>query len=365
MSATMYALEVLLNGKIFTSNEQEYNAWKKNVLDDIAVKKAWDIENEARKKAGTDLPEFHGALGTTFDFLTTPFSKMWDDIGKLFSGGAAQQEATTLKMNNIIVGQYQSLSDTIVGHSIVPDMINSIISWFETLGARLPEIVTAALLGTKGKGGVLGAITEAITQLKTAWDNLIAPLQTAWSAFWNGLADQVTKVLVGEKGKGGVTGAIRDTFEEFTKVGSALVDSIAKGIQDATENMVNSLVDAVKSAMRAAERAMAGWSPGTGVSAPGKVPVGFGGVPAKATGGSVFGGQSYLVGERGPELFTPSMSGSIVPNNMLPAFAFAGNSSRQINYNLTYQHSGGEMIPQSEITHLLEMIAPQATLRPS
>ena len=41
----------------------------------------------------------------------------------------------------------------------------------------------------------------------------------------------------------------------------------------------------------------------------------FGG--GKASGGTVKGGTSYLVGERGPELFTPGRSGSIAPNNSL------------------------------------------------
>lgn len=36
---------------------------------------------------------------------------------------------------------------------------------------------------------------------------------------------------------------------------------------------------------------------------------------ARAMGGPVTGGQTYLVGERGPELFTPSRSGSIVANH--------------------------------------------------
>jgi lambda family phage tail tape measure protein len=35
---------------------------------------------------------------------------------------------------------------------------------------------------------------------------------------------------------------------------------------------------------------------------------------ARAGGGSVFSGSSYLVGEKGPEIFNPSVSGSIVPN---------------------------------------------------
>jgi hypothetical protein len=41
----------------------------------------------------------------------------------------------------------------------------------------------------------------------------------------------------------------------------------------------------------------------------------FGG--GKAAGGTVKGGKSYLVGERGPELFTPGRTGSIAPNSSM------------------------------------------------
>jgi len=41
------------------------------------------------------------------------------------------------------------------------------------------------------------------------------------------------------------------------------------------------------------------------------------GVEAKAAGGPVRGGGSYLVGERGPELFSPGISGMITPNHAL------------------------------------------------
>ncbi|QQX82698.1 hypothetical protein JK628_23080 (plasmid) [Shewanella sp. KX20019] len=47
----------------------------------------------------------------------------------------------------------------------------------------------------------------------------------------------------------------------------------------------------------------------------------------KATGGPVIGGQSYLIGEKGPELFTPSTSGNITPNNRLGG----GGSPVQVN----------------------------------
>lgn len=37
----------------------------------------------------------------------------------------------------------------------------------------------------------------------------------------------------------------------------------------------------------------------------------------RANGGTVMGGRSYIVGERGPELFTPNRTGSIAPNNAI------------------------------------------------
>ena len=47
----------------------------------------------------------------------------------------------------------------------------------------------------------------------------------------------------------------------------------------------------------------------------GALPGQFGG--RRATGGPVSGGSSYLVGERGPEIFTPMSSGNITPNSAL------------------------------------------------
>ncbi|WP_244498356.1 hypothetical protein [Aureimonas ureilytica] len=42
-------------------------------------------------------------------------------------------------------------------------------------------------------------------------------------------------------------------------------------------------------------------------------------VPGRANGGAVRGGSLYQVGERGPELFVPGRSGTIIPNHNLPS----------------------------------------------
>ncbi len=52
------------------------------------------------------------------------------------------------------------------------------------------------------------------------------------------------------------------------------------------------------------------------------------GIPQRAKGGPVSSGQTYMVGERGPELFVPGRSGSIVPNDKLGS---GGSTSVVVN----------------------------------
>ena len=56
-------------------------------------------------------------------------------------------------------------------------------------------------------------------------------------------------------------------------------------------------------------------------------------IPGRALGGPVLGGRPYLVGERGPELFVPRVSGSITPNNAL-------RSGGAVTINQTYHFHG-------------------------
>ncbi len=61
--------------------------------------------------------------------------------------------------------------------------------------------------------------------------------------------------------------------------------------------------------------------------------LGFGG--ARAGGGPVSGGTAYMVGERGPELFVPQSSGSIVPNG-----ALGGGGGGQVAMSMTINLAG-------------------------
>jgi len=74
----------------------------------------------------------------------------------------------------------------------------------------------------------------------------------------------------------------------------------------------------------------------------------FGG--GKATGGFVRGGTSYLVGEQGPEMFSPSQSGYITPNNRMGG----GGSSINVyvNGNTLLDRQAGEKIGDQIIRKL-------------
>jgi hypothetical protein len=95
-----------------------------------------------------------------------------------------------------------------------------------------------------------------------------------------------------------------------------LVDAIhgdLKNLEDYFQSFLDSILRAWTNAMAqmATQRILSGLFPMPSTGAAGAA------MPARAGGGPVTSGVSYLVGERGPELFTPSSSGNITPNNAL------------------------------------------------
>ncbi len=81
-----------------------------------------------------------------------------------------------------------------------------------------------------------------------------------------------------------------------------------------------------------------GWNPSGGVLS--VLESLFGGAPGRATGGPVSPARPYWVGERGPELFVPTASGSIVA-----AGGGGGGGARDVRVSITVQ--GGSDAPQT------------------
>lgn len=118
----------------------------------------------------------------------------------------------------------------------------------------------------------LDVVKDKNVEVKDSTNEMFEQLKIAA----NGFARDLTDVFFDS------TNSIGDMFEK-------LAETIAKALftQGVTEPLINSILGSLGGSL-------------------------FGG--ARASGGPVAGGRSYLVGERGPELFVPGASGKIVPN---------------------------------------------------
>jgi tape measure domain-containing protein len=112
---------------------------------------------------------------------------------------------------------------------------------------------------------------------------------------------------------------------------SGVVDAI-QGAVDGTKSLGQVANDVLKSIANkvldlAINFALFGAMSGTGTKGGGLLGL-IPGLDKRAMGGPVSAGSSYMVGERGPELFTPKHGGSIVPNNAL------GGGSASVTVNV-------------------------------
>jgi tape measure domain-containing protein len=111
------------------------------------------------------------------------------------------------------------------------------------------------------------------------------------------------------------------------------LQQIASGVLlDIANQLIRIFV--IEQAINAIKTFLTPFSPSTPLGAGGGKVGKFGtlgpnyGIPQRAKGGPVSSGQTYMVGERGPELFVPGRSGSIVPNDKLGS---GGSTSVVVN----------------------------------
>jgi hypothetical protein len=143
---------------------------------------------------------------------------------------------------------------------------------------------------------------QAVIQNPEILDYLNEQLDVAYGKFRN-VSD-----IVG----GAMAPAFDGLFNSIEKGGDAIggfFDGLAQGIQQLVQALIQT----------AAIAGLVSLITGTPFSSSFKLLSGIT-LPGRALGGPVSGGTPYLVGERGPELFVPSVSGGIVPNNAVGSF---------------------------------------------
>jgi hypothetical protein len=164
-----------------------------------------------------------------------------------------------------------------------------------------------------------GALQDELKSLTDVGNIAITVADGIGSAFSNSFKGIIDGSL---SAKEALAGFFQSIAEQFLDMAAQI---IAKWIQMTILNSVLQLFPggtAVAGGLGSVSANVAAYS-GTGIEG---INIGtFGG--GRANGGPVSSGQMYMVGERGPELFVPGRSGSIVPNDKMGG----GESSIVVN----------------------------------
>ncbi len=158
-----------------------------------------------------------------------------------------------------------------------------------------------------GKEGIGNALTNFITVAKSIF---IPVFQGIQSAFKN------------------IKSAVEDNKEEFQALFEFLGKYVAPFLGGVFKLAIQGIGIAIGVVLDAVGALIRGFQ--TLINLGSKIGGAIGGVfgGGRAAGGPVMAGTTYLVGEKGPELFTPSSSGRIIPNS-----AMGGGSTINLTVN--------------------------------
>lgn len=211
--------------------------------------------------------------------------------------GAADTAANTFEGKMTRLGlAFEDVRDTVGGF-----VLDAITPMVENIVNKVMPALSAFATGLGGADGLKGTFDVFVSAAK----NFFLPI-------FNGIRSAFNSIKA----------AVMENKEEFTLLFNFLKNNVAPFLGGALRiaivaigAVISTVVDLVASLVRGFQNVVKfGQAVGGVFGAVGGF-LGFGG--NRAMGGAVAGNTSYVVGERGPELFVPRGAGTIIPNNRL------------------------------------------------
>lgn len=242
------------------------------------------------------------ALGRLGIGLTTAQLKTMtmDDVTKSLAdtfAGAADTAANTFEGKMTRLGlAFEDVRDTVGGF-----VLDAITPMVENIVNKVMPALSSFATSLGGADGLKGTFDTFVNGAK----NFFIPI-------FNGIRSAFNSIKA----------SVMENKEEFTALFNFLKNYVAPFLGGALRiaiqgigAVISTVVDLVASLVRGFQNVVKfGQAVGGAVSAVGSF-LGFGG--NRAMGGSVSASTAYVVGERGPELFVPQGSGTIIPNNRM------------------------------------------------
>lgn len=318
----------------------------------------WDLFGDGFKKLGD-------AAGT---FIAI-FGDVWQALQRIFDGGSQIVQwlvSIWVAAAPLIGAAFDTLVeifDTV--WTAIVTIVKIALDWFNSVGLPLFRIfVTFLLIAWEAfKTGskiiwdiVTGIINAAMTIIRGIIQVFLGIISLNWEQVWDGIKNVVKGIwdLIQIFVQAGI-----DTVKGIISTGIGLIKGIIESLDDVIDvvkgvwdnakyslvavwdwikDRIKSIIDWIKGAISSISDAIQGV-----IDKLNKIPVIGSLIPGKAMGGPVMGGQMYLVGEQGPELFMAPNNGYILPHNQTRDL-FSGGSGTPVGggvqiYN-TFEFNG-------------------------
>ena len=353
-AAAIYAGKLLKDGVQAAIADEKANALLANTLRNVAGATDETIEKTLAYTRATEL-----ATGVTEDELRPSLNRLTIATGNVQKAIALQtlaldvsagsgksletvtqalakaQEGNTASLVRLGVGltaaQLKTMSMDDVTKSLAETFNGAAATSADTYQGKMARL---GLAFEDVRDTVGGFVLDAITPMV---ENIVTKVMPALSSFADGIggskglkaafdafADGAKKIFIPifegiRSAFNNIKNAVMENKDEFIVLFNFLKNYIAPFFGGALKIAIQGIgiaitvvVNAVAALIRGFE-AVIGFGARVGGAVGGAIgALGFGG--GRAMGGPVSGGTAYMVGERGPELFVPKGSGTIVPN---------------------------------------------------
>lgn len=159
---------------------------------------------------------FTGQWGDAWNAVVQIFTGLWNIIVSVFVGVWNTLWALVEGLIGGIIGFFQNLYNALVGHSIVPDLINGIITWFTSLPGKILSFISNLVSG----------VINFFSNLHTSVVNKVKDLVNGAVNFFKELPDRVISAI------GRLAG-------ELLMKGTEWINSLMNGINSVAGNVWN------------------------------------------------------------------------------------------------------------------------------
>lgn len=227
------------------------------------------------------------------------FHGMWDEISGLVQAAVGFIYGYLSGFITGVINFFQHLASELVGHSVIPDMWNAILSWFESMPARIVGLIAnfaGLLIGRFNslKSEAIGVFQSLVSQIGSIFGQMASIAGSAWGNVWGAI-------------KGGINGVI------------GLINNFIRS------------VDAIH------------------VNVPGVGNIGFSipTIPLLARGGNVVESGFAVLGDAGPEVAWMPRGAQVIPNNV--AFGNGGFGQQPI---IVIAEMDGQRVTRALMPHI-------------